>query len=179
MKLQVWTRDNCERLRHWWEEDGLPASQVSAKFGQIGYNITRNAVIGKVYRMGLVEPEKKAGVIKANHSQRAKILNTVRAERKEQKVAYQRVDAQGLMEVRVTMNTRQGSTAPPDGGKAVLLKHSKDGQCKAILGYIGGRAEDALYCGEDCASHTTSAGRVIPTSYCPYHKSIYMTEPRR
>lgn len=179
MKLQVWTRDNCERLRHWWEEDGLPASQVSAKFGQIGYNITRNAVIGKVHRMGLVEPEKKAEVIKANHSQRAKVLNTVRAERKEPKVAYQRVDAQGLMEVRVTMNTKRGSTAPPDGSKATLLKHSKDGTCKAIIGYVGGKLENAVYCGEDCVPHYTSTGRQVPTSWCGFHKAIYMTEPRR
>jgi len=44
----VWTQDRAKLLRKLWA-DGLSASQCAARLG----GITRNAVIGKVHRMGL------------------------------------------------------------------------------------------------------------------------------
>jgi len=43
-----WTDDRVEQLKKLWEA-GLSASQIAAELG----NITRNAVIGKVHRLGL------------------------------------------------------------------------------------------------------------------------------
>ncbi|RJF94543.1 GcrA cell cycle regulator [Oleomonas cavernae] len=43
-----WTDERIASLRELWEQ-GLSASQIAAKLG----NITRNAVIGKVHRLGL------------------------------------------------------------------------------------------------------------------------------
>ena len=43
-----WTDERVERLTRLWQE-GLSASQVAAELG----GITRNAVIGKVHRLGL------------------------------------------------------------------------------------------------------------------------------
>jgi len=43
-----WTDDRVEQLKKLWES-GLSASQIAAELG----NITRNAVIGKVHRLGL------------------------------------------------------------------------------------------------------------------------------
>lgn len=43
-----WTDERVERLKTLWAE-GLSASQIAAELG----NITRNAVIGKVHRLGL------------------------------------------------------------------------------------------------------------------------------
>ncbi|PWR18899.1 GcrA family cell cycle regulator [Zavarzinia compransoris] len=43
-----WTDERIATLRDLWEQ-GLSASQIAAKLG----NITRNAVIGKVHRLGL------------------------------------------------------------------------------------------------------------------------------
>ena len=43
-----WTEDRVELLKKLWQ-DGLSASQIA---GQLG-GVTRNAVIGKVHRLGL------------------------------------------------------------------------------------------------------------------------------
>ena len=44
-----WTDERVELLRQLWL-DGKSASQIS---GQLGHGVTRNAVIGKVHRLGL------------------------------------------------------------------------------------------------------------------------------
>lgn len=44
-----WTDERVEQLRKLWM-DGLSASQIA---GQLGSGVTRNAVIGKVHRLGL------------------------------------------------------------------------------------------------------------------------------
>src|SRR3981189_3258414 len=46
--LQNWTDDRVELLKKLWG-DGLSASQIAGELG----GITRNAVIGKVHRLGL------------------------------------------------------------------------------------------------------------------------------
>ncbi len=43
-----WTDERVELLKKFWA-DGLSASQIAAKLGEV----TRNAVIGKVHRLGL------------------------------------------------------------------------------------------------------------------------------
>lgn len=44
-----WTDDRVELLKRLWNQ-GLSASQIA---GELGHGITRNAVIGKVHRLGL------------------------------------------------------------------------------------------------------------------------------
>lgn len=44
----TWTDDRVETLKHCWK-DGFSASQIAEKLGKV----TRNAVIGKVHRLGL------------------------------------------------------------------------------------------------------------------------------
>lgn len=44
----TWTEERVELLKKLWS-DGLSASQIAAELG----NVTRNAVIGKVHRLGL------------------------------------------------------------------------------------------------------------------------------
>lgn len=51
-----WTDERVELLRKLWNE-GLSASQVAA---EIGAGITRNAVIGKIHRLGLSQRAKTA-----------------------------------------------------------------------------------------------------------------------
>jgi GcrA cell cycle regulator len=48
MSLPGWSEDRVERLKVLWA-DGLSASQVAKQLG----GVTRNAVIGKVHRLGL------------------------------------------------------------------------------------------------------------------------------
>ncbi|MBV1700569.1 MAG: GcrA cell cycle regulator [Hyphomicrobiales bacterium] len=49
-----WTDERIETLRQLWLE-GLSASKIASRLGS---NITRNAVIGKVHRMGMANREK-------------------------------------------------------------------------------------------------------------------------
>ena len=51
----TWTEERVELLKKLWAE-GLSASQIAAELG----GITRNAVIGKVHRLGLSGREKPA-----------------------------------------------------------------------------------------------------------------------
>ncbi|WP_439817012.1 GcrA family cell cycle regulator [Zavarzinia sp. CC-PAN008] len=44
----AWTDERISTLKHLWEQ-GLSASQIAARLG----DVTRNAVIGKVHRLGL------------------------------------------------------------------------------------------------------------------------------
>lgn len=57
----TWTDDRVEQLKKLWS-DGLSASQIAAEIG----GVTRNAVIGKVHRLGL----SGRGKTKAANSQR-------------------------------------------------------------------------------------------------------------
>jgi GcrA cell cycle regulator len=51
-----WTQERVELLRKLWL-DGLSAAQVAA---ELGAGVTRNAVIGKIHRLGLAERGKAA-----------------------------------------------------------------------------------------------------------------------
>ena len=44
----AWTNERVEELKNLWSE-GLSASQIAKRLG----DVTRNAVIGKVHRLGL------------------------------------------------------------------------------------------------------------------------------
>ena len=48
MTILTWSDERVEQLKKLWEA-GLSASQIAAELG----NVTRNAVIGKVHRLGL------------------------------------------------------------------------------------------------------------------------------
>lgn len=48
MSILTWSDDRVEQLKKLWDS-GLSASQIAAELG----NVTRNAVIGKVHRLGL------------------------------------------------------------------------------------------------------------------------------
>ncbi|MEM9732936.1 MAG: GcrA family cell cycle regulator [Pseudomonadota bacterium] len=54
--MATWTEERVARLAKLWAE-GLSASQIAADLGEV----TRNAVIGKVHRLGLSGRDKPAG----------------------------------------------------------------------------------------------------------------------
>src|SRR5258708_32729614 len=54
MTVLTWSDDRVEQLKKLWEA-GLSASQIAAELG----NVTRNAVIGKVHRLGLAGRAKR------------------------------------------------------------------------------------------------------------------------
>lgn len=170
----VWTRANCELLRNWWEIDGKTAPAIAAEFGKLGYRLTKNAVIGKVNRMGLHSPETKPGMSRAKRSAHMRAANVMKQNRPAAFLLKpKKVNPKPPPEPPIS------ATNPPKGKKAILLKHSKEGQCKAIIGYINGKLENAVYCGEKTPPHRTREGRLIDTNWCPYHASIYFVGSKR
>jgi GcrA cell cycle regulator len=65
-----WTEERCATLAKLWA-DGLSASQIAGRLG----DVTRNAVIGKVHRLGL------PGRIRASHRQARNHLAALRSAR--------------------------------------------------------------------------------------------------
>lgn len=63
-----WTEERVEQLRKLWL-DGLSASQIAA---ELSHGITRNAVIGKVHRLGLSGRVKAPSPMSAPMAQRPK-----------------------------------------------------------------------------------------------------------
>jgi GcrA cell cycle regulator len=61
-----WTDERVELLKKLWA-DGLSASQIAA---ELGGGVTRNAVIGKVHRLGL-SGRAKANAVTSNRTRRA------------------------------------------------------------------------------------------------------------
>ena len=170
----IWTERNCALLTEWWTIEGLTILEISNRLKGLGYIVTPNAVIGKIYRMRLVAPESKRRAISERRSKRATISNAKRAN----KVKYVFVGGKKF-NPHPTKCKVKSAILPPSGDKAILLKHSKSGQCKAILGYVDGKLEAAVYCGEKVAHPTIRGGERISYSWCPYHKSIYLVEPKR
>jgi len=179
----VWTERNCALLTEWWTVEGLTSYEIANRFRGLGYIFTRNAIIGRVHRMKLVAPESKNKAISEKRSKRATISNLKKAN----KVKYVFVGGKKfnpLRERSAASPLRQNGKAatvisPTIGDKAILLKHSKAGQCKAILGYVDGKLEDAVYCGEKVAHPVIRGGERITYSWCDYHKSIYLTGAKR
>ncbi len=159
IRTSVWDDKAVKLLINWWEVDGLTSFTIEDRFKSKGYPITRNAVIGKVFRMGLVAPKSKAALLHEGNSQRAATLNKVKAKISNDK----KPSNPRRKEVKV-------SKTKPDGRKAVLLTELGDGKCKYIIGYINGKVEKAVYCGEDT---------IKSTSWCHYHRSICLNEFKR
>lgn len=172
----VWTEANCRKLRNWWEIDGLTSNEVVLEFGKLGYQISRNAIIGKVHRLKLVAPGEKRGLSSEKRSAAMKKANAMRSLRPT--IRRRPFPTEKKYNPQPPPEPPISATNPPKGNKAVLLKHSKDGQCKAIIGYVHGKLELAVYCGEKTPP-VRRHGELVSSPWCDYHKSIYLTEPRR
>jgi hypothetical protein len=161
-------------MRQWWEVEGLTAGRIVQNLGKMGYTVTRNAVIGKVHRLKLVAPEWKAEKLRNHQSG----LRAIR-HRKTAKNVVRQIIIRGKKwnPIKHKEAVVSSSDVAPDGSKRVLLKDSKPGQCKYIVGYLNGRCEDAVFCGEK-TSVIVREGRKIATPWCPHHAAICITEPK-
>ena len=66
-EIMSWTDERVELLKKLWS-DGLSASQIAAELG----GITRNAVIGKVHRLGLSGRAKSPSSSRRGRASRAR-----------------------------------------------------------------------------------------------------------
>jgi GcrA cell cycle regulator len=76
-----WTDERVESLKKLWQE-GLSASQIASRIG----NVTRNAVIGKVHRLGLAG-RATTSRMKSHRPRRTPAAQKVRPQRPQQRFA--------------------------------------------------------------------------------------------
>lgn len=81
-----WTDERVELLSKLWLE-GRSASQIA---GELGLGVTRNAVIGKVHRLGLAGRPKPAAVAQSRNKQKL-VLSSAGNDRGKVEPAYDRV----------------------------------------------------------------------------------------
>lgn len=166
-----WTDERIELLKKLWS-DGLSASQIAAELG----GVTRNAVIGKVHRLGLSGRVKSSGSAAPRARKPAqrpaqggptRVIGTpsftaVRGNVALKAVALAEEDlapyvAAEIEEVVVPMSRR------------VSIMELKEGVCRWPMG--DPMAEDFVYCGADCKT-----GAV----YCGHHSTVaYQASPDR
>lgn len=136
-----WTEDRIERLKNLWV-DGFSASQIASELG----GVTRNAVIGKVHRLGLR---------RRLDSTRQPRICVARAE------CSDRPRSAKVAALAFTPRLRQPVAVVIPTSRRISLMEIKAGLCRWPLG--NPLTPDFAFCGGDC-----SVGR----PYCPAHASV-------
>lgn len=160
--VAVWaSEENIELMKAWWLE-GLSGAVIVDKFAAMGVTVTRNAIFGKVHRMGLIRHDSINHVIKprAPRVYKPRVKGTIRYRNP---ITVEQDNREDVM------------SSNPNPTKRVLLRQIEDGRCKAIIGYLNGVIADAVCCGED-APLVIKKGRVVHSSWCPHHHEIYTTK---
>ena len=149
-----WTEDRVETLKKLWLE-GFSASQVAK---QLGGGLTRNAVIGKVHRLGL------SGRATPSQPQRP-VFKPVRPARPIQAAA---VPAPRRVEPTLPAEPRRVVYVAEEAGSATVLTLGAH-MCKWP---IGDPATDGFsFCGRASSSEGP---------YCTHHSQVaYQAQPRK
>ncbi|MEZ5891907.1 MAG: GcrA family cell cycle regulator [Parvularculaceae bacterium] len=148
----AWTDERVELLKTLWAE-GLSAAQIANKMG----GVTRNAVIGKVHRLGLsgratpAKPQRGCGPTLERRDETVTVAKPVRTEIK-------------------PLIPEPESIAPVvlDSGDKTTVVTIKNNMCKWPIGDPA--KDDFHFCGQPAP-----AGK----SYCPYHARLAFQPPQR
>jgi GcrA cell cycle regulator len=148
-----WTEDRVEALKRLWNE-GLSASQIANELG----NVTRNAVIGKVHRLGLAGRAKPAPAAPRPRRPRATPQPGIRT-------APQVRGATALAQQFEAAPEAAPLPKPADNvvpiGQRCSIMQLNESTCRWPIGDPG--REDFYFCGG-------KAGTGIP--YCAFHARI-------
>lgn len=147
-----WTEDRVERLAKLWGE-GLSASQIAAV---LGGGVTRNAVIGKVHRLGL-SGRAKPGQAASQRPTKPRSTAPAPAAATAAGSSPRRNEA----ETRPSGPTLERWSDPleTEGSERVALVDLRDSMCRwpigdptrADFGFCGGRSVTSLpYCAHHC-----------------------------
>jgi GcrA cell cycle regulator len=169
-----WTEERIAALKSLWEE-GLSASQIAARLG----GVTRNAVIGKVHRLGLsgrpsplradpARPEAKPASVAAPVARRVVpqpnltvVRTAAQAEARPVEQAKTAAPAPMLVAEMATAPVAVAEAVVPSG-KRISLLNITDRMCKWPLGHPG--EPDFHFCGDRsltgqpyCQTHASMA----------------------
>lgn len=141
-----WSPERLEFVKDKWMK-GWTATQIAKELGE---GISRNAVIGKVHRLGLKRDSDLAERIKRHH-----------AKKNGEAGARSRTRKKAVLPAAVIM--------PPDEtNEGITIMELKNLSCRAIIGL--GSDKMARYCG-----YETEQGK----SFCPWHYSLYYQPPEK
>jgi GcrA cell cycle regulator len=156
-----WTDDRVERLKALWL-DGLSASQIAAELG----GVTRNAVIGKVHRLGLsgrqkpqVQTSRPSGASRPKSPATARPAATVSRPARPVSIGNVALKSDAVVEIRP--RPVQYVEEGPIVFERVTILNLTENTCKWPVGDPG--RPDFFFCGRK-----SDAG--IP--YCGYHARI-------
>jgi GcrA cell cycle regulator len=159
----TWDDGRIEQLKKLWS-DGLSASQIAAELG----GVTRNAVIGKVHRLGLSGRAKSKPAAAARP--RAKVVKAPVRTMTTTVVARGNLATIEVAEmVPVVMPARENVVIPMS--RRISIMELREGVCRWPMG--DPLQSDFAYCGGDC-----TVGR----TYCDAHSRMAyqpQTERRR
>ena len=148
----AWTDERVELLKTLWAE-GLSAAQIANKMG----GVTRNAVIGKVHRLGLsgratpAKPQRGCGPTTGRQEERTPTAKPVRQEIKPVIPEPESIAALVL-----------------DSGDRTTVATIKNNMCKWPIGDPA--KDDFHFCGQPA---------VTGKSYCTYHARMAFQPPQR
>lgn len=157
----IWSDDRVEQLKKLWEA-GLSASQIAAELG----NVTRNAVIGKVHRLGL-SGRAKSPSSAAPRQRKARPLRT------NPFVPPPKVKTRGnpalasALEVELEPDPIIYDNVIPTNQRVSLLELN-EANCHWPIG--DPETEDFFFCGSKCMGGMLS--KESPMPYCAYHARI-------
>ncbi len=151
-----WNDERVELLKKLWN-DGLSASQIAGELG----GVTRNAVIGKVHRLGL------SGRAKTQSAAQPRVKKATAVRSAPRTVAVTQVrgnvalapQTMVAMETEVELQPREDVVVPMS--RRVQIMELREGMCKWPIG--DPMTVEFVYCGADCT---------FGTPYCTYHSTI-------
>ena len=156
-----WTDERVEILKRLWQE-GLSASQIAAELG----GVTRNAVIGKVHRLGLSGRGQPTTTIKRQRRPQA----AAPRQRVRQSVTVGNLALQADFEAFAETEPRPRRDVVVPIAKRLTIEMLTERTCKWPIGDPG--QADFHFCGNDSLDG-------VP--YCEYHSGIayQVPDPRR
>lgn len=146
----AWTEERVEQLKVLWAE-GLSAAQIANKMG----GVTRNAVIGKVHRLGLSGRATPAKPQRGRAEPSLAVTTTAPIE--------EATDIKSLIP-----EPSMVSPAVLDSGDCMTVTTIKNNMCKWPMGDPA--SDDFHFCGQ-----STAPGK----SYCAYHAKLAFQPPQR
>ncbi len=152
-----WTDERVELLKKLWM-DGLSASQIAAELG----GVTRNAVIGKVHRLGLSGRAKSPNVSSAPRQRKAPAPRPAARVTSMPQVRGNTVLAPMMLAetyLQPAIKPQEEVVVPMS--RRVQIMELREAMCKWPIG--DPTQSDFVYCGADCS---------FGTPYCTHHSSI-------
>jgi GcrA cell cycle regulator len=146
-----WDDTRIEQLKKLWS-DGLSASQIAGELG----GVTRNAVIGKVHRLGLSgrAKSKPAAVTRVRQKVVKAVARTTQVVTRGNLAMVELVDA-----TPVQMPQRENVVVPMS--RKISIMELREGVCRWPIG--DPMQPDFAYCGGDCG---------VGKTYCEAHSRM-------